>query len=325
MNIYKMQESDFQEVLNLWNEERHNNRFLHKKFNKEAFINKFVSDESSLTKINYVYKENEKIVGFINGCYKNEGDTGYITFVLVKEEYLRRGIGSELVNKLEERFKSVESIKKMEITFFNPINLEWIVPGTADQDHPNAPGLDLSSPSYIFFKNMRFKDVVNQNSYYRLLDGFEYSSDIAEREKALHEKDIHITYYDKSKHYGFEELFRDLDNPLWEEAVMSNVEKGDSANPVLIVEHKGKICGFTGPLTVQESKRGYFAGIGIHSEYRKHGAGKVLFSALCKGLKDAGAEYMTLFTGDNNPARNIYESAGFKIVRSWAIMRKEFK
>ncbi len=31
---------------------------------------------------------------------------------------------------------------------------------------------------------------------------------------------------------------------------------------------------------------------------------------------------MTLFTGDNNPARNIYESAKFKIVKSGQVMRK---
>ena len=53
------------------------------------------------------------------------------------------------------------------------------------------------------------------------------------------------------------------------------------------------------------------------------GAGTALFASLCMGLKDMGAEYMTLFTGENNPARNIYRAAGFKIVRTWANMRRE--
>ncbi|TVR54608.1 MAG: GNAT family N-acetyltransferase, partial [Spirochaetaceae bacterium] len=42
----------------------------------------------------------------------------------------------------------------------------------------------------------------------------------------------------------------------------------------------------------------------------------------CMGLKQIGAEFMSLFTGEANPARNIYEAAGFKIVRTWANMRK---
>jgi len=42
-------------------------------------------------------------------------------------------------------------------------------------------------------------------------------------------------------------------------------------------------------------------------------------------LKDLGAEFMTLFTGETNPARNIYETAGFKIVKTWADMKFEIK
>ena len=66
-------------------------------------------------------------------------------------------------------------------------------------------------------------------------------------------------------------------------------------------------------------------GIGVHSAYRGYGAGKVLFSSLCLQLSKLGADYMTLLPGDANSARRIYEKEGFKIVRSWANMRKEIK
>ena len=92
-----------------------------------------------------------------------------------------------------------------------------------------------------------------------------------------------------------------------------------------IAVHNGKAVGFTGPIHVQESGRGYFAGIGVHSEYRKYGLGKALFSTLCKSLKEIGAGYMTLFTGETNPARYIYQSAGFKIVKTWSDMDKIIK
>ena len=49
----------------------------------------------------------------------------------------------------------------------------------------------------------------------------------------------------------------------------------------------------------------------------------MLFSELCFGLRELGAGYMTLFTGENNPARRIYETAGFIIVKSWANMKKQ--
>ena len=34
---------------------------------------------------------------------------------------------------------------------------------------------------------------------------------------------------------------------------------------------------------------------------------------------------MSLYTGENNPARNIYEAAGFRIARAFADMRKEVR
>ncbi len=324
MGIEKLAQSNIKEVVNLWNTEREKGRFIHKDLKEEEFINKFIK-EDGLKKVSLVYKVDDKIVGFGNGCCKENTDTAYLTFVLVDSEYTRKGIGKSIVNALEGELKKNNELKKIDLIFFNPINLEWIVPNTVYHDHPNAPGVDVSSEAYIFFKNMGYRDIVNQNSYYRKLEDFEYTDKIKNKLEELKNNDIEIVYYDKDKHYGFDELFEDLDNPLWKEIITENLNRESGIDPVLIVEHKGKVCGFTGPLTVQDSKRGSFCGIGIHSEYRKHGAGKVLFSALCKGLKDQGAEYMTLFTGENNPARNIYESANFKIVRTWADMRKEIK
>ncbi len=39
--------------------------------------------------------------------------------------------------------------------------------------------------------------------------------------------------------------------------------------------------------------------------------------------KETGAKYMSLFAGEDNHARNIYLSAGFRIVRTFGVMLKE--
>lgn len=325
MSLEKLTEINIKDLVKLWNDEKDKGRFIHKNLNEVEFVNKFIKEEDGIEKINVVYKIEDKIVGFGNACCKDNVDTGYITFVLVDSEYLRRGIGLEIVKYLENELVSKNKLKRIDLIFFNPINLEWIVPNTVYHDHPNAPGVDVSSDAYIFFKNLGYRDVVIQNSYYRKLEDFEYTDSINNKLKNLKEKGIEIVYYDKNKHTGFEKLFDNLENPLWKEIITENINRADGGDPVLIVAKDDKIYGFTGPLIVQESKRGSFCGIGVHSDYRKHGAGKLLFSALCRGLKDKGAEYMTLFTGEENPARNIYESANFKIVRTWADMRKELK
>ena len=66
-------------------------------------------------------------------------------------------------------------------------------------------------------------------------------------------------------------------------------------------------------------------GIGVDPAHRGHGLGKLLFCKLCAALRDEGAAFMTLFTGENNPARNIYEAAGMRVVRCFSCMRKVIK
>lgn len=183
--------------------------------------------------------------------------------------------------------------------------------------------MDVKSDSDLFFKNNGYRDIVYQNSYYRLLRDLHYSDEAHQRLEKLNQSDIHITSYHPTRHTGWDELFSNLNHPIWKSTIEENLASEDGGDPILIVEHEGQICGFEGPLSIEESRRGSFCGIGIRSDYRQSGAGKVLFSTLCKGLKELGAEYMTLFTGENNPARYIYESADFKIVRTWSDMRKE--
>jgi ribosomal protein S18 acetylase RimI-like enzyme len=298
---------------------------VHRKLDEKRFEEQFITETETVKKINLVAMEGESVVGFANASYKADTNVGYITFVVVKKEYRRNGIGRKLLRALEQELDTVAGapLPKYDITFFNPINLEWIVPNTKEHDHPNAPGVDVASDGYIFLKNCGYRDTVYQNSFYQPLENFEAAPEIKERiEKLKNEQEITITYYDKTKHYGLDELFTDLGSELWRETIMNNVNQPDGGYPVLIAEHKGKAVGFTGPLYVQTSGRGYFAGIGVHSEYRKYGLGKALFTSLCLSLKEMGAGYMTLFTGETNPARNIYESAGFKIVKTWADMER---
>lgn len=303
------------------------NEVVHRKMNDVRFQEQFITETDIVKKINFVALQRDKVVGFANASYKTDTNVGYITFIVVEKGCRHQGIGRALLKALEEELYNLSNstLEKYEIIFFNPINLEWCVPNTPEHDHPNAPGVDVACDGYLFLKNCGYRDTAYQNSFYQPLAEYELPQVIKERLENLKTQDIIITFYDKNKHTELNELFTDLQNEPWREIIMSNVNQPDGGHPVLIAEHLGKVVGFTGPLYVQPSGRGYFAGIGVHSEYRKYGLGKALFNMLCKSLKDMGAGYMTLFTGETNPARNIYEAAGFKIVKSWTDMERIIK
>ncbi|MBQ8641606.1 MAG: GNAT family N-acetyltransferase [Clostridia bacterium] len=274
------------------------------------------------TKTGFVCRKEGQIIGFSSGCIPMEGKTGYITYVYVMPEWRRKGFGRALTEALEAVFW--EKAEKMDIVFYNPMQLPWWIPDTRQtHDHPCAPGVDMSGPAFLFFKRTGYRCFAYQNSYYQNLENYRYPPDILDKIEALRQADIEVTCYDRTKHTGLAELFDDLNNPGWKQAILANEARGAEARPLLTAIYQGRtVCGYTGPLSVSPEGRGCFHGIGVHHNYRQHGAGKVLFSTLCMELRKQGASFMSLYTGEDNPARNIYEAAGFRIVRSWADMRK---
>ena len=320
-------DSDLMSATALWNSCCGPGKLVYQPLSPEMFRTLLVDPIPGVSKINRVVRDGQRLIGYAGGTYRDQGEQGYVTIVLVDESYRRQGVGATLLRRLESDLRHLagDRLNRFEIMFFNPVALNWIVPGTPGHDHPNSPGVDVACDGYLFLKNQGYRDIVYQNSYYQSLDHYQYPAEIQTRLQRLAGQGIHIAIFDPVVHDGMEALLDDLGSDDWRQIVMANIAPDGPRHPVIIVEHDNKVCGFTGPISVQPSGRGYFAGIGIHSGYRGRGAGKVLFSALCLNLKAIGASFMTLFTGETNPARNIYEAAGFKIVRTWADMKKEVK
>lgn len=320
MSVIKMENHHMDRCVNLWNQLSETDDFLYKYIDDVVFKNICLRKTDDYDILSFVDEEEKSIKGFITGVAYLKRKKAYITMILVDPTYRRKHIGKRLLSTFEAHIKKAyPSIESIDLVFFNPVTLTWMIPKTLSDEHPNSPGVDMNSQAFLFFKAHGYQTFAIQNSYYKDIRYYQYSKNILTHIEELKKQNIHITYA-SLKHTGFDELFDNLNNPLWKSEIKDALQK---QKPVLIAEKDGQMIGFTGPLAVQKSLRGYFTGIGVHSGYRGLGIGKVLFSSLCYHLNEIGACYMTLFTGENNPARHIYENEGFKIVRSWADMRKD--
>lgn len=289
---------------------------------ENAFYEKLFSPGEGVIPV--VYGE-ENGNGFACGCRDEIQGKNFLTLVLVKERERGKGLGRKLTEALEKEFCSEcgekEAPAVMEISFFNPVTFSWKIPGK-EANHPNMPGVDMGSEAMAFLEAVGYETFAVQNAYYLSLNDYVPDETMRRKKEELRQAGISFEIYRPGWHTGMQELLKGLGNRSWEREILAEPDTDAGGRPIIVPVQGKRVLGFTGPVEVEKSGRGYFAGIGVAPSSRGKGVAKVLFAELCGCLKEKGARFMTLFTGENNPARNIYEAAGFRAVKSFADMRK---
>lgn len=306
-------------VIKLWNKAAVKDGY--KELNEESFIEIFLSNPYFKTENTFVLIDDE-VCGFACGCTGLDlplGETsGYITCIILSPEKQNSANFKEMLSLLENSFIK-QGKKQSEILFFNPIMLPWYIPDTPKHEHNNAPGAFVNSWYHKELLLQGYFERTRECAMYLNLSGFEIPQEIKVKELAAQEKGYEVCLFDINRHSGVAEMLKDLGNPLWEK----EIEHCTSNNiPVVVAANDNKTVGFAGPVIRQKSGRGYFTGIGVHPQHEGKGLGNILFFKLCEAFGEIGAEYMSLYTGAENPAIKIYKKAGFVTVKEFAVMRK---
>lgn len=269
----------------------------------------------------FVLEEKGEISGFVNGCTGSHiprGDVrGYVSCLLLKEPGTENT--ARLLQALEEAFRRAGRTQSA-VTFFNPIRLPWIIPGTPGHQHNNAPGVAVDLPLYETMQSLGYREFARECAMYLNLSDYTTPDWVEQKAVRMAEEGYTVARYDPQKHTGLEEMVAALENPMWSAEIPAAGKTGMD----LLVGLQGSTCaGFTGPVYPEETGRGYFAGIGVAPQYERHGLGTLLFYRLLQREKETGAKYMSLFTGETNHAKQIYLGAGFRVVRTFGVMLKE--
>ena len=255
--------------------------------------------------ITFFLEEQNQILGLI--ALKQVEQIGYITILFGEEDK-----ETKLLNHLEDESTQL-GIKELWIHFLNPMLLPWYP--IEDMMHPGKPGIDVDWKEFDLYKRFGFFINSIQEVYYLDL------ADFKSKNLLYPSKQYEIDYYDSKKHQGYARFAEEIGSEYWKKMLLDNLDM-DHQLPMLVALDNQSVIGFTGPLKVMQDGRGYFAGIGILKEYRGNKLGKYLFNNLCMQLKLMGAKYMTLYTGETNPAKYIYGNAGFSVGRRCATMKK---
>ena len=273
----------------------------------------------------FVLDEGGAVRGFAAGC---TGDTlaqgavrGYVSCVLLDSACDTPENTAALLGAVEDSFRAGGK-SAAAVTFFNPLRLPWIIPGTSGHRHNNMPGIPKDIPLYGRMLSLGYREAATEMAMYLDLAAFTYPAAMEMRAAKMAAQGYTVDWYKEGVHRGLDEMVASLGNPMWEAEIPA---AGHGGMDLLVALSGGTVAGFTGPVYPEPTGRGYFAGIAVAEQYRGHGLGKLLFYRLCRAEKERGARYMSLFTGIDNPAQNIYKEAGFTPRRYFAVMIKELK
>lgn len=325
MIYHNAKKEDLNNMCELWNEVVTEEYFL-KTFKEADYEKMLLTNPDFSFDTTFVAYEKDVLVGFAIGLlrkrYVNNKDIpGVVNALIVKKEYRNQGIGTTLLNKLEDYFKK-EGRTKIAAQYFLPSCYPWYIPNTNNHDHPCAPGIRVNSNEYFFYSHKGYEPYNYQDAFHLDLANYELSSDIKTILEKNEKDGIVIELYDPKKHYGLEEFYQELNLEDFIKVIKSNLEL-EVPYPFLVVAKNNKIVGWTGAMWNETSGRGHFDGIAILESVRGRGLGKALFASLAYYNKMHGARFMTFYTGLNNHARYIYKGAGFKIIMSYASMAKK--
>lgn len=313
MEISNYDSSYHDAVFQLWNSVAVNQGYA--PLEKEDFNTLLVGHSCFSEKYAFVLKEDKEICGFICGCVEK---TAYITCLVLRPEHDTEENTEKLLRKLEEAFWE-SGMRKIQYSFFNPMRLPWIIPGTQECQHNNVPGIAIDLPLYERALSLGYRERTRECAMFLRLNGFQIPGNIVEKEHKAAEEGYTIEWYDSGKHQGLSAMVDSMNNPMWSEEIPYAAEHIN----MLVAVRDGYVAGFAGPVYPEKTGRGYFAGIAVAKEHEKHHLGTILFYRLCQEEEKSGSRYMSLFTGVENRAQKIYLGAGFQVKRIFAVVEKE--
>ena len=316
--IRKFVTGDESALYRLW--ETEGPRFGYAALTESKFRELFLEHPDFSAEFTFVVEEDGHICGFVNGCAgAPDTETGYIGCLLLESQVDTVDNTTQLVCTLEDEFRKAGK-KYCAVSFFNPIRLPWVIPGTPGHQHNNLPGVPVDVPLYHRLLALGYEETSRECGLYCDLADYTTPEWVEDKAAQMAQRGYTVAMYDRRCHQGLDEMVHSLGNPQWS----AEIPAAGKAGLDLLVALKGNLCaGFTGPVYPEETGRGYLAGVAVARQYERNGLGTLLFYRLLQQEKEVGAKYMSIFTGVHNRAKEIYMKAGFRVVRTFAVMRKE--
>lgn len=286
-----------------------------------------------------------RLIGWVHAAWQTSFLPGedanntplYLTLLVVDARHRRQGVGRALLHTVSELGRSMHK-KHLVVSSNNPVHLTWLIPGAGGHDHNNAPGVNEETPGYAYLLHQGFHDDFHEISMYINLKDYHWDPALDDKIAALAAEGIRVGRWEPGLGEDYNGMCDRVGSEYWRNVLCQELtawhEHRPNSDPecwpdgrkpagprVLLTATKDdQIIGFTGPVDLQQSGRGWFTGICTDPAWGGRGIASVLFNLLMKEFIAEGAAFTSLFTGKTNFAQKIYLGAGLRITSNWAVM-----
>lgn len=264
ISVEQYSDSDFQEVLILFNDNHDFDTFTDKLLREKLMGDPRWNPETTLLAV-----QNDKILGFMMGVeQKIRGENyAFIKLMAVDKAFRRKGIATKLYKTLEEHFKS-NGVKIIRF-YDSPLNYYM-------------PGIDPKyTPAVCFVEKMGFQKF--GDSFNMTVD-LNQNFDVSEKIQKLKNQYVKVS---RASEEDKEELlkFVEKDWLLWQNEIKESFKNQPISAHIAKLD--GKIKAFS--LHSANNKTvSWFGPMGTHPDMRGKGIGAILLKLCLQDLKEAG-------------------------------------
>jgi GNAT superfamily N-acetyltransferase len=312
ISIRPFQPHDLQGVLRVLAQSMHTDAIPESRFVRQVLLDANFRPEGAPVAV----RGDDDVIGFCLSVARqtplenapSDGEKGYVTLIGVRPSEQRRGVGSQLLAAAEAYLRS-QGRKLVMVSSYAP---GYFIPGV---------DVDVYPAGLPFFTKHGYKEIIRPVAMQTSLWHLRQPDWIGERACKLAGEGVIVSPFKPELTLPLLDFARQEFPGDWvrvvREAIARIVSQGDSPSRLIAAIDKDKDVGFS----QFENER--FGPIGVAASQRGRGLGQVLLYQTLLAQRDAGFRVAWFLWSDDKTAARLYNGAGFKEVRRFALLRKE--
>lgn len=292
-----------------------NDVLIYDSITESRFHELYIFDENFDPDLFVLAVQDNQVIGFILGIKRKvsyytkgtEPHRGWIINLAVSTDYQRQGIGSKLLEIIEERLFA-RTTTLITLCAYSP--------------NYQTPGIDVRYTKGIdFFVKKGYPIHTDAVSMQRDLWNYTLPATTQDKRADLAKEGITFRAFTLSDYSSLMDFLEHEFEPGWKRNVILALQRKNAEQTILLcVDKSDQILGYC--MRMIDGSQERFGPIGIQSALRSKGLGGVLFDLMMLEMRKAGI-YYAYFLWTSGAAIRFYERHGMSICRSYKVMSKE--